>query len=108
MIIFSEWAGKRSQLDEWPNEVASATRSAGLWDRQSNRPIKPGPSCRQPFPMCSSCGPLVEVDAPGVCLRHDTLDNDPGSSALPVQLRVGPGSGDDGPLAGANYGAVRL
>ena len=51
---------------------------------------------------------LVEVNAPGECLGHDALDNDPGISALPVQVRVGPGSGDDGPLAGANYGAVRL
>jgi hypothetical protein len=59
---------------------------------------------------CALCpaGSLVEVNAPGLCPRHDTLDNDPDEGALPVQLRVGPGSGDDGPVAGGIYGAVRL
>src|SRR5262249_1072929 len=53
-------------------------------------------------------GSLVEVNAPGLCPRHDPLDNDPDEGALPVQLRVGSGSGDDGPVAGGIYGAVRL
>src|SRR5262249_60599268 len=68
-----------------------------------NRPFVP-----LTFGCACPAGSLVEVNAPGVCRRHDTLDNDPGIGALPVQLRVGPGSSDDGPMAGGLYGAVRL
>jgi hypothetical protein len=60
------------------------------------------------FAMRLSRGPLVEVNAPGLRLRHDTPDNRRATGALSVQLRVGPGSGDDGPMAGGLYGAVRL
>ena len=50
----------------------------------------------------------VEVNAPGLRRRHDTPDNDRATGALPVQVRVGPGSGGDRPVAGGSYGAVRL
>lgn len=64
--------------------------------------------CATDLAMRLSRGSLVEVNAPRLPLRHDTPDNDRATGALPVQVRVGPGSGGDRPVAGGSYGAVRL
>src|SRR5215468_1192391 len=53
-------------------------------------------------------GSLVEVNAPGKCFGHDTVGQDRAPRALPAQLRVAPGSGDNNPKVGEIDTAVRL
>lgn len=73
----------------------------------ANTVVLPGPDlfavmvCGHPHSwLCARpAGSLVVVNGPGECVRHDTVDNDPPRGAIPVQLRVGPGPGDDGPMA---------
>src|SRR6516164_7202517 len=51
---------------------------------------------------------LVEMNAAGECFRDDTVISDRAPGALPVQVRIRPGPGDDNPLAREVDSAVRL